>query len=62
MVKRPSDGVINILVGIIPIHQINKSVLNPANGPLSVYRTRICGAQSLISDKTNDQSTSYFYV
>ena len=47
--------------------EINKPVVNSPTGPIPIFHdlkvyTRFCCAQSLISDKTNDQDTSYFYV
>ena len=46
--------------------QINKPVLNSPVGPLPVYGLLtvcwVCCVQSRISDNSNDQDTSYFYV
>ena len=45
--------------------QINKPIVNSRFEPLSIIYwpyTRFCCAQSLMSDKTTDQDTSYFYI
>ena len=38
----PSDGVINILEGILPMDQMNKPILNPPVSSLSLSDSIVC--------------------